>query len=73
MGGGQLSLMGWLNHEPVVFVVTARDRPAVVLLLSLFTSVVHRLAQVSYLHCRFLYENGGRWSDRTNGVQWPHT
>ena len=73
MGGGQLSLMGWLNHEPVVFVATARDRPAVVLLLSLFTSVVRRLAWVSYPHCCFLYENGGRWSDGTNGVWWPHT
>ena len=73
MGGGQLSLMGWLNHEPVVFMATARDRPAVVLLLSLFTSVVRRLARVSYPRCRFLYENGGRWSDGSNGVRWPHT
>ena len=73
MGGGQLSLMGWLNHEPVVFMATARDRPAVVLLLSLFTSVVRRLARVSYPRRRFLYENGGRWSDGSNGVRWPHT
>jgi hypothetical protein len=46
MGGGQLSLMGWLNREPVVFVATARDRPAVVLFLSLFMSVVRGLARV---------------------------
>jgi hypothetical protein len=69
MGGGQLSLMRWLNHEPVVFVATAGDRPAVVL----FSSVVRGLARVLYLRRRFLYENGGGWSDGSNGVRWPHT
>jgi hypothetical protein len=73
MGGGQLSLMGWLNREPVVFVATAGDRPAVVLFSSLFMSVVRGLARVSYPRRRFLYENGGGWSDGSNGVRWPHT
>jgi len=59
MGGDQLSLMGWLNHKPVVFVAIARDRLAVVSFLSLFTSVVCGLVWVSYLHHHFLYENGG--------------
>jgi len=51
MGGGQLSLMRWLNHEPVVFVATAGDRLAVVL----FSLVVRGLARVSYPHRHFLY------------------
>jgi len=41
-GSGQLSLMVWLNHEPVVFMATAENRP--VLFSLLFTSVVHALA-----------------------------
>ena len=68
MEGGQLSLMGWLNREPVVFVATAGDRPAVMLFSSSFMSVVHGLAWVLYLHRRFLYENGGGWSDGSNRV-----
>jgi len=51
--------MGWLNREPVVFVATAGDRPAVMLFSSSFMSVVRGLAWVSYLHRCFLYENGG--------------
>ena len=58
MGGGQLSLIGWLNHEPVVFVATERDRPAVVLFLSLFTSVVLGLARVSYPRIIFCTKMG---------------
>jgi len=54
MGGGQLSLMGWLNREPVVFVATAGDRPAVLLFSSLFTPVVRGLGRVSYPRRRFL-------------------
>jgi len=57
-GGGQLSLMGWLNHEPVVFVATARDRPAVILFLSLFTSVVRGLARDSYPRVIFCTKMG---------------
>ena len=68
-GIGQLSLMVWLNHEPVVFMATAGNRP--VLFSWLFTSVVHALARVSHPHRHFLYENGGGWSDGWNGVRWP--
>jgi len=59
MGGDQLSLIGWLNHKPVVFVAMARDRPAVVSFLSLFMSVMCGLVWVSYPRHHFLYENGG--------------
>ena len=41
-GIGQLSLMVWLNHKPVVFMAMAGNRP--VLFSSLFMSVVHALA-----------------------------
>jgi len=36
MGGGQLSLMGWLNHKPVVFMAMAGDSSGGVIL-----AVVH--------------------------------
>jgi hypothetical protein len=73
MGGGQLSLMGWLNREPVVFVAMAGDRPAVMLFSSSFMSVVRGLARVSYPRRIFCTKMKVGGQTGRIGCRWPHT